>query len=120
MNSSGIFQICVQKELPDTQRRLNSLKMQSGSLIDYQKLKAAFYNNKQWPVGSTIKIYIDSPPEDIPIYKYISMTGSDSNGNFFKFDPLQSIVNSESFTYLNIVDMIKSVVNERFSQITNL
>ena len=56
MNSFGQFQICVQKELPGTQTHLNSLRMKSRSLNDYQKLKAAFYNGKEWSVGSTIKI----------------------------------------------------------------
>ena len=70
MESSNIFKICVQKELPGTQTSLNSLKMQSTSLNEYEKLKAAFLNNKQWPNGSIIKIYIGSPPEGIPINKY--------------------------------------------------
>ena len=120
MDSSSIFQTCVQKELPNTQTILNSLKMRSSSLNEYEKLKAAFLNYKEWPVRSIIKIYIGSPPSNIRINRYSSMSGYDPNRNLIKLDPLQSIVNSTSFTYLNIVDMIKRVVNERFSPITNL
>jgi hypothetical protein len=120
METFGQFKICVQKELPDTQNQLKSLRMKSRSLNDYKKLKAAFYEGKEWPVGSRIRIYIGSPPSNIQIIKYPSRPIYDRNGNLIKLDPLQTIVNSSSFTYKNIVDMIKRVFNERFKPIVNL
>jgi len=120
MNSFGQFKICVQKELPDTQNQLNSIRMESRSLNEYQKLKAAFYNDKEWPVGSTINIYIGTPPSNIEIVKYPSRPIYDYNGNLIKLDPLQTVINSTSFTYTNIRDMIKRIINERFKSIVNL
>ena len=117
------LKICVEKFLPSHYNYLrNMYSMKFNNNQNFEKAKAIFFKNKLWNPKTNINIaFMSEPPYNINITNF-SLNSVDRNGNKLVYDPLQlEIINNYStFTYKNIINMIKRIVLERIQPITNL
>ena len=110
--------ICVEKILPHHTKELSSLKTISNSEQHFQKLKAAFYAKKIWPIGATVKICFLESASKIPrttkeMYKQIAA----EQNIVLKIDPLQTYIDDND---IPVEDAIKKIVQERWQPFVQL
>jgi hypothetical protein len=115
---SSQTRICVEKILPHHTKELSNMKTVSNSEQHFQKLKAAFYAKKIWPVGATIKICFLESASKIPrttkeMYKQIAA----EQGISLKLDPLQKYIDDND---IPIEEAIKKIVQERWQPFVQL
>lgn len=100
------IKICIEKNLPEHHDELKEIHHNTHSDLHKDKLKAAFYSKKIWPLSTkVIKIcFLEDPPSNI---KRTTTREIMSNT---KIDPLQYEIEK---TNMPIKDAIKLIVKER-------
>ena len=102
--------ICVEKISADDHDHLKYIHENSHSPEHMDKLRAAFYTSKLWPVGSKLKIgFLDTTKKP----EWTSMETMKASGK--PLDPLSDIVRT-----MSPVDAIKRVVTERIMPLVGL
>jgi hypothetical protein len=109
------IKLCIQKILPDDIPKLKEINKLKGA--NYKNLKAAFYNSKRWPPGSTIKIkFLEIPPENIERKTMLYYNNNyDEDGVKIPFDPIQQTIEN-----MDPISAIKLIIKERFEPYINL
>lgn len=108
------IRMCAVRTLPEENRKLDELARRSTSSLQYQKLAAAFYTDKLWPVGSTIKISF-YPPNSTPNWTPLDYLKSKNVGG--KLDSIEYEIRKYKG---NPIEAVKIVINKRIKPIVNL
>lgn len=97
------IKLCTEMTLPQDLKTITKLRSMNKNTKEYSKFRAIFLKNKQWPVGSEIKIgFLNSPPWNFSV--------EFSNG----VDPFRKKLT------MSVKEAIKEIVMTRYQPIVNL
>ena len=119
MTNLGQLRICVEKPLPEENGLLHHLRNKANSEQHFQKLRAAFFTQKLWPKGTTIRIsfYPRSGNQITAAFTSIDVMKArrEPDGDAAQLDPIE-----EKIRLLSPEDAVKKVVHERIQPICGL
>jgi len=110
----GQLRICVEKPLRVEEHAMHSLRNGANSEQHFHRLRAAFFTQKLWPKGTTIRVSFYPRPSNRVMASWtpidVMKARREPDGSAAKIDPIEYKIRDLSFE-----DAVRKVVHERIS-----